>query len=274
MTKKLTASVSIIFLEVYETFSGNMTKNQKVMKLISFCHQRNCMTLLISVLEEQRIQFKDEFPELIENQEKSAQIEAIAQALDEDNEIGFLDLLDEAETHNLTFSESTTRITEAMTDVGKDMNFATIEMQDLVNGSKKSSRIEAKRVFTRTAERIEVFAKKIELELPLFSHSLHGSVTALQRSEIFLDDFPENRLEKIDDVPDALDILEEGIALAQLPLVNLKDSVLSLPRVTKEIHRAKRRAALAVDQIVQELSNTQLLIDEVRQRFMSLRNNG
>jgi hypothetical protein len=90
---------------------------------------------------------------------------------------------------------------------------------------------------------------------------------------MFLDDFPENRTGQINDVLQALDTIESGIASAQLPMQDLRTSIMSLPRVTKEIVKAKRRAAIAVDKLVQEFADARLLIKEIRQRFNLLKIN-
>ncbi len=262
------------FMEVYEGFAATFTKNQKVMKLISHCQMRNQMASLVSVLQTERSdQFTESFPELLANQEKAIQIQSLALSLEEDDDIGFLDLLDEAEIHSTTMVESAHRLTTLIDDVGKDMSLATTELNNLLQGPNPPSRREAKRVLLRAAERIDVFAEKVELETPLFARSLIGGLSALQRSEIFLDEFPDHRHreERIDDVLNSLDIVEGAIISAHPSTKKFTVSILSLPRITKEINKSKRRAASAVEQLVQEFESSLLFIKEIRQRFQQLR---
>ena len=225
------------FPDLYDNLPITFTKNQKVMRLLGYCRDRELIPRLLIILESLRgPQFRNKFPSFaINNDEHPNSPQMDVELFEESDEIVFLDVLDDFETHSITLQETAKRITDAITDVGKDVTIAADELNELGERTSKPSRSSAKRALVRASERIDVFTRRIEADTPLFARSLKGAISSIEKAIELMDDFPDRREKQVQELLQQLDILDQAIKEAEPQLQSFRNTVITLPRMVKVV---------------------------------------
>ncbi len=254
------------FPDLYDNLPITFTKNQKVMRLLGYCRDRELIPKLLTILESLRgSQFQNKFPSYAnDNDEQADSLQMGIELFEENEEIGFLDVLDEFETHSITFQETAKRITDAITDVGKDVTIATDELNKLGEEASKPSRSSVKRSLVRASERIDVFTRRMEAETPLFARSLKGAISSIEKAIDLMDDFPNSRERQVQKLHQQLDILDKAIRQAEPQLQSFRITVITLPRMVKELNQSKRQAGRALEHFLEAFSDAKILISTIR----------
>jgi|CXWK01.1.fsa_nt_gi uncharacterized protein YoxC len=254
------------FPDLYDNLPITFTKNQKVMRLLGYCRDRELIPRLLIILESSRgPQFRNKFPSFaINNDEHPNSPQMDVELFEESEEIGFLDVLDDFETHSITLQETAKRITDAITDVGKDVTIAADELNELGERTSKPSRSSAKRALVRASERIDVFTRRIEADTPLFARSLKGAISSIEKAIELMDDFPDRREKQVQELLQQLDILDQAIKEAEPQLQSFRNTVITLPRMVKELNQSKRQAGRAIEHFLEAFSDARSLVSTIR----------
>jgi hypothetical protein len=262
------------FPEVYSNFTSGLTKVQKILRLLSFCQSRERVAELLTILKESRSQaFTRQFPELLQSDQQDPTINEISAEL-QIEDMGFLDALEAFEDHFGALTECMNRVRNAIEEAGTSADHGTDDINALAASGNSTNARHTKRVINRTAEQLEVFARRIEGETPIFARAYKNGIDALARAATLLDDFPENRDEQIRQVLPMLQGLEDSIDSADAPLVRLRNSISGLPRITSALNRAKRHAAAALDALLTEFAQAKALTRDTRGVFSGLISSG
>jgi methyl-accepting chemotaxis protein len=192
-------------------------------------------------------------------------------ALDDgDADDGLIDLVERASEAMEEVVSVVNRMSEATNDLGGKFTQRTGEVNDLTAGGTKANMKAAKRVSNNAANDLEMFVKRMSVEIPEFykQNSLametFGKVAMLSEQ-----DFDEDT----EDVKSALAQIQEyrtAIDTSSSSLVEFRQSISELPRMTTTFNRARRRAVAIMDDLLAQLRIASSQSEEVEQLLMRL----
>lgn len=248
------------FMEVYSNFTTGMTKVQKLLRLLSYCQNRERLSELIVLLNRAR-------PGLVERRFPTLSLgESIEPELESNSteDLGYLDAIESIEDQFNSVTTSMERMTEATQDLSTQMGSGTTQVNALQTSGNTVNPREAKRVVNRTADDLEVFAKRMEAEIPIYTNAFQRAIITLNKAMTLLDDFSGDRDEQIVQVRTMLQQLEVSIDSSDSPLQSFRNSIARLPRVTTAFNRAKRHAVGALDSLLVELARSKAAVRDAQ----------
>lgn len=182
-----------------------------------------------------------------------------------DDELGVLDLIEVLEDRFQELTVISERIGEATEDLAAKITERTNEMnQSPRNSQGNVDRKVAKRLISNAATDMEEYTARMETELPLFSDALAAGMNALVRIASMSIDFETNELDMKEARGglQAITTLRDALTTAQVSIVEFRQIVAILPRMTSELNRAKRGVVSVLDMLINEFSNGQSLLHE------------
>lgn len=183
---------------------------------------------------------------------------SLVDAAEED--VGFIDLVEEAIEHLGRAMEVLLRMASTTGDLDTRIRQRTADMEGLsVLGDADRSAVQG--VAARAAEDYTFFARTIAADTPLFAESYRRAFDALARSATLFLDFAEGK-ETLEDLLGLVRQLRrtvvELVALTQL----LRDKTAGMPRLTTALNRSRRQAVEALDRMIAELQTAENLAGE------------
>lgn len=192
--------------------------------------------------------------------------------VDDEDEVGFLDLMEQFEDEFATVNEVAERITAAIVEVGDKMSNRTVEIARFSAGPDAKNRKAAKRLIANAASDMDQFVHRMEVELPLFREHLKAGMVALIRAAATSIEFTLNdgsrkqasdNLEVVRSFRDAMETSEGQISA-------FKVSVSSLPRMTTALNRSKREMIVVIGQLEDMFRGAQIMAREAEASFSSI----
>jgi hypothetical protein len=177
---------------------------------------------------------------------------------DEDDD-GYLDLLVLFMERTTEVSEIASRLIAAQSDLTTRTSQGTSDLQNLAATPGGADPKHAMRLIGKVADEMITFTNRINAEIPLFRAAMSGSVNALTRAATMSADFDSKQTREARVV--AAD-LKTAMAGAGMSMIEFKSSTLGMPRMTKELNTAKRKQAAALDALISEFANGELLLAE------------
>jgi len=188
---------------------------------------------------------------------------------DDGDELGFLDYVDRVEEQ---FAESHTvmeRMAAAIAEVGGKMRERTEEIADAVAGGTQLSRQEARALFGKAADDMNCFSDKLTRDLPSFRSTLGEGVSATQEAARLIPEGSKRdvQLKKaIDDLGGLRDSMDPAID----GMVTFQDAVRGLPKMTRELNVAKKRASAVLEEVLDTMRGGRHLVCETIASIESL----
>jgi mRNA-degrading endonuclease RelE of RelBE toxin-antitoxin system len=202
------------------------------------------------------------------NKDDTLEIERIeVQEIEE--ELGIIDYQEFIEEYFAVSTQSLTRISEATTWIGKEMNKKTAEINKLVakNKNQQISFKVQRNIYERTSESMNNFANRIEPEIPIYINNFEKGIDSFSKLiMIFKSDFDD----KNNEVIEASDSLDYLIIQIELSLINLKDfltSIEQLPKMSKELNNAKKNVANKLSDFISKLEMSIVIGKEVHKNI-------
>lgn len=190
-----------------------------------------------------------------------AQQQAEAAGLEDDDEGGYIDYLEEAETQFDSLRAIVTRMTTAIEDVGGRMGRRAEEVESYVGGERQVSRQEARTMFNRAAHDMDGFAEEMEKDVPVFRHTLTDGLSAVKEAMRLIPRGPA-REEQVEKSRADLVGFRDSLRQAGEGVSGFRGSVEGLPRMTKELNRAKRRTWRVLVEILDAMEGGRHLVEE------------
>ena len=145
---------------------------------------------------------------------------------------------------------SLTKISEAITWVGDQMNKKTNEIENLVK-SPNLGRNQIKDIFSRTAKIMQNFAKRIEPEIPIFYENFEKAMDYNSGLiNLYKDQLDHDNLEKINTSLSGL------ISQMEFSIINTEEflqSVKDLPKLAKDLNAARQNVTTKLDSLLTNL---------------------
>lgn len=192
------------------------------------------------------------------------------------DDVGFIELIDQAENSFTSLTEITLRISDYTHDVADNMNKRTKEINDLTNQSIGNvSRKTAKRLISKAANDLNQYAERMETEYPLFSRNLNEGIDSIIKATKLSVDFEtsDSEVSQLHENLDSVKKLNSSIFQTIPHIKDFRDTIDNLPRITSDINKAKRKTVNILDNYLDEFDTGLRLTSEAEQIIQGLINN-
>jgi hypothetical protein len=180
-----------------------------------------------------------------------------------EEEYGLIDYQEMIEEYMNDSTLSLQRITDATTWIGEQLNKKTSELRAMTANGNQPGRKTLKNFFVRTAKTMDNFANRIEPEIPIFYDNFEKGIDAfskllnISKNDLDIDE------DEINKTKESLISLINGINDAIEGMDGFLQSVNDLPRMSKELNKAKSNVALKLDDLLNNLRISQSIALEL-----------
>ena len=190
-----------------------------------------------------------------------------SEAMLEDDDDGYLDLLEEFTSQATEIQEFASRLNEAQTRLTEKTAVGREELERL-QAEESPSRVKAFRAsIARVADEMLVYTNIVEIEVPKLRLMLDRSMGALMKFiNVAADLYPAQSGEAKTATYSLLTTLSES----RQAIEGFKASTIALPKMTKELNVAKRRQAAALSALITEFEHGERLLSEGIAAFAGL----
>lgn len=228
-----------------------------------------------------RIHIPKRILNLMHNQESSLKREEVVVVeIDEDveNDLGLLDFIEISDAKFKTSTNAVYNIAEATNWIGDRMIEKTDEIKSLTNSKFQVSQNQIRRILKLTAQAMNEYASRISVEIPIFYESFEEGIKAVSSIINLSDDFFNNdNKQELIDTKNSINEMIKGIKSGLNGLISFNESVESLPRIDKEINKAKRNISEKLKNLINGLEASSKLafelISEISDKIYRIENN-
>ena len=182
---------------------------------------------------------------------------------EESDELGLLDYLDIAETNIGSLIEIAGRISHETETIGQRIAKRTDEINAAVaTKGQPLGRVQARSLINRVALDMNIYVTRLNGELPLFDQRLNEGAAAAAQVALITSDVASNDRQQVKTALEQLTTLSDSLDYASVGLTGFRESVLSLPRMTSDLNRAKRETANILQSILNSMESARGVITE------------
>lgn len=175
------------------------------------------------------------------------------------DDLGILELQDLVEIQFNSLSETLSRIRSYMNEM-TELN--AVLTDDLNRAAERKhvdpvrSRQDVKKIMSKVALNMDHFADRIEAEVPIFRQSLSEGLNATIKTIEVSVDFSkgENHAEEMEAAKRSLEETLDALDGAMQSFAGMISSVESLPRLTSDMNKSKRKVASAMGKLMEEMT--------------------
>jgi hypothetical protein len=167
-------------------------------------------------------------------------------AASQEDEPGYLDLVEKTAAAMDEANQAVTRIGESIATLGQDMQTRTANLQAAA-GSREPRLV--KRLIDSAAEDMNTFAQAIEPEIPRLSTAYENALDTYGKSAIMFREINPADTEPIEQARSKVSELLSALETGRPGLRELRDNILALQRMTTKLNQAKSRAVGALDNL-------------------------
>lgn len=180
-----------------------------------------------------------------------------AREVEDDEEEGYLDLMESFEEEMDSLYSTLTRVNDAIVAMGEQVHqraeeltslASSVEGKNLSKNERQRYRSDALQVMKRTSKDMAVFTKRMKQDIPLFRRHLDKGISVFANAvPIYLELHDGEDKEGIADV-----IISNLKAMADMleSMEGLRDTVDDLPRMATSLNRARRETKKVLQQVV------------------------
>jgi hypothetical protein len=185
----------------------------------------------------------------------------------ESDDLGYLDYIDIAETCLADSTIAIRNINAATEWIGEKMSLKAEEIKILVGQGNQSNSRSLRKIFKATAQMMNEYTARVNVEQPIFFENYQNGIKALSSTINISDDFFNN--ENIDELIESKKSIVEmnaGINSGLNGMRGFYDSIIALPRIEKEINKAKRNVAITLEELMNDfVVSSQLAIELIKE---------
>ncbi len=191
-------------------------------------------------------------------------------ALDDEDEEGLAELVEQAEDAMGNLGAIIGRISDAIHTVGMKFQQRTEEIGQIDVGAGPLGPKDVKRIANQAANDLEVLVNHLSTDIPEFQRQQTDAMDAFGKiATISASDLNEDP----DDIKDALSQMQSyraEIATSSGSLVEFQEITAGLPRMTTAFNRARRRAAAVLDDLIAQLRTAERQSSDVEQLLQNI----
>ncbi|MEM7737865.1 MAG: DUF4062 domain-containing protein, partial [Deinococcota bacterium] len=183
---------------------------------------------------------------------------------DLESDLGILDFAEIFEERFAEVVDLTTRITKSTENLGIRINQRTAELKELPRDTQgNTNRNSTKRSLARAATDMNQYAEQMSMIVPVFSEALNAGMNAfLEYIRLSSDSKPSNS--EAQSALDGIIELIKAMETSERSMSNFRERVFVLPRMTKELNKAKRAVVSILDKFIEELTTGQTILKEAK----------
>lgn len=170
-----------------------------------------------------------------------------------DEEYGLIDYQEMIEDSLRESTESLSRISDATEWIGEQLNKKTAEVNAMTTNGNQPSRKTLKDYFIRTAKVMDNYANRIEPEIPIFKEYFEKGIDALSNVINISRNDLNIEQDEIEETKESLTSLINGIIFSIESMSNFLQSVNDLPRMSKELNKAKSNVGMKLEDLLDNL---------------------
>ena len=182
----------------------------------------------------------------------------------EDDDLGFLELIELSSESFVSATELAQRFTEAMNYVGQRAESRNAELQDTQSSAGAADIPRGRRVINRMADDMEQFVATTGPIVPVLAGMLKAGFDAAGRAAIIWTDFQNDDKGDIEETLENVRSLRESIESSFGGLATFRATVATLPRMTTPFNRARRSMLTVLDSYTSEMTGTVDLAHETQ----------
>jgi hypothetical protein len=181
----------------------------------------------------------------------------------EDEEPGFLDLI-EASTENFGLTSSASeRITSSISELGVATQEATARLEG-TDYSTQAGIAHAKRTVNSLADRMSHFSANLRSDIPVLRDTFGKAISSMQSAAGLLPDFQGDPSTQLNGSIQVLGTLEAAIQATRENIEEFRHKVEGTPRMSTQFNRAKRGTSEALEQLESTFNEQLRLVSEAR----------
>jgi len=172
----------------------------------------------------------------------------------EDDEPGFLDLLEQGQEMFEIAAVCVNRMTSAMEEVSAATSQRAQDMDALVKRSVQFDLQAVKKIATLSAQDMELYVSRMDAEIPMFADTYQkalDSVTAA--ANLSVSDFTPN-VSELRNLREVVSTHAASLESYRDSTVNLKGTIIGLPRLHSVFNKAKRKTIRMLDTLIEKIS--------------------
>lgn len=177
--------------------------------------------------------------------------EAFAASETSDEDFGLFEYLDIYGTRIEDMTASMSVISEATVRIGEQL---TQRMTELPSGGADAHA--ATRFIKRAADDMLRYAETLETQVAVFASARQDSLGALSSAVALMADFTVD-VPQLESLHSSLFGTIESASAARTGLKGMRDAATALPRISKDLNKAKRLVALNLDSFLAEIDSTE-----------------
>lgn len=183
-----------------------------------------------------------------------------------EEDLGFYDYLEIAENGFKESTNSMIKIGGYTSELGNSMEEQTKKINQLnkLGSASESKSIAIKRVFREAATHFDDYNSKIQLEIPLFKDASGRSLNAFYKIVEFSSENNLQNEKELRDIYVSVVSLEDSSSKAINSMHSLTTAIRNLPKMEKELIKAKRVTTTYLENFCEELEEYRGKIRELR----------
>jgi hypothetical protein len=191
--------------------------------------------------------------------ESSASPEIARLGTQEEDDAGYLDLLEAFSQQSSEIEQIASRLTAAQNALTEKTTEGHKRLEQLKADPENLSTRRFREVVAKVADEMLTFTSCVEAEVPKFGAAVDSTVSTLTRlAAVSAELYPQ----QVSDTKSAVFSLLQSLAAARQSAQEFKDTTSALPRMTKELNVAKRKQSAALGSLVGQFENGERLLTE------------
>lgn len=188
----------------------------------------------------------------------------------EDEEEGFLDLLETGQDRIEAMNEGVNRMANALQTLGQRISERTEELNHAKTPTGTVDVKQAKRISNRVAEEMNNFAALMEAEVPLFANSYSEGMEAYTHAFTLTDEMGATDKDDINLAYNTIEQFKNTLSETRTHMKEFRQTIAALPRATTVLNKAKRRVVSIMDKFDEEITTASNLTLEVEKTLAKL----
>lgn len=168
----------------------------------------------------------------------------------DDEDYGYFDYIDIYEAKMTELTTAMDVITTATSRMGEQVLSRNQEAQTAIAGGPNV----AKRLFKRTADDLNSFSESVAAQIPIFSSARIAAFDALTNALAIHGDFKDGG-EQLRPLKEKLHEMNGQAMFTRNSMSEMGEAANNLPRLSKDLNKAKRQVVLQIDTLVAEIDS-------------------
>lgn len=176
----------------------------------------------------------------------------------DDSDYGYFDYIDIYGTKIAEMTTAIDVINEATVRIGEQLSQRSVELQSNTHPDAKA----ALRFVNRAADDMNSYAKTMSVQTSALSAARIATFTALSNALALRGDFSGGE-EDLSDLRNTLASMSANIHTAQAGMAGMRAAAEGLPRISKDLNRAKRAVVSQLDAFLFEIESTESTVNNI-----------